>query len=87
MARSRIATSKSLRSTAHRALCALLVKAREDAGLTQIDVAKRLGKPQSFVSKYEGGERRLDVVEFLKVAKALDADPPALVRALARKST
>ena len=42
----------------------LLTEARSNAGLKQLDVAGRLGRPQSFVSKYEGGERRLDVVEF-----------------------
>ena len=50
--------------------------------MTQHDVAKRLKRPQSFVAKYEGGERRVDVVEFLQIAEALDADPMALLRAL-----
>ncbi|MGN6159137.1 MAG: helix-turn-helix domain-containing protein, partial [Devosia sp.] len=52
------------------------------AGLTQQDVANQLGRPQSFVAKYEGGERRLDVVEFLQVAAVLGADPARIVRAL-----
>lgn len=42
-----------------------LRKARVDAGLTQVDVARALGKPQSFVSKCESGERRVDVVELM----------------------
>ena len=79
-------TTKSLRSQEHRALCGLLIEAREQADLTQTDVARRLGKPQSFVSKYESGELRLDVVEFLKVARVLRIDPAALIKALARKS-
>ena len=49
----------------------LLVEARRDAGLTQVALAKKLGRPQSFVSKFERGERRLDVTEFLDVARAL----------------
>ncbi len=53
-----------------------LRKARLDAGLTQADVARRLGKPQSFVSKCESGERRLDVVEVESFAK-LYGKPPA----------
>lgn len=57
----------------------MLIEARKESGLTQVDIAKRLGKPQSFVSKYERGERRLDVVEFLEVAKAIGADPKAII--------
>ncbi len=49
----------------------LLIEARQTSGFTQAEVAKKLRKPQSFVSKYERGERRLDVVEFLEVARAL----------------
>lgn len=59
---------------------AYLVKARKDAGLTQVVLAARLGRHQSFVSKYERGERRLDVVEFLEIAKAIGLKP---ARALA----
>lgn len=44
-------------------------------GLTQAEVSSRLHRPQSFVSKYERGERRLDLVEFIKVCKALEIDP------------
>ena len=51
-----------------------LIEARKQAGLTQIDLASALGKPQSFVSKYERGERRLDVGEFVQVTKALGVD-------------
>ena len=57
----------------------MLIEARKERGLTQVDIAERLGKPQSFVSKYERGERRLDVVEFLEVAKAIGADPKAII--------
>jgi transcriptional regulator with XRE-family HTH domain len=73
---------KSLRSPEHRALCALLVGARRKAGLNQTDVAERLGRPQSYVAKYEGGERRLDIVELLAVCRALGADPVRIVRGL-----
>jgi len=53
----------------------MLSEAREKNGLTQIEVAKRLGKPQSYVSKYERGERRLDFVEFVFLAEVLDINP------------
>jgi len=60
--------------------CEVLVKARKKNGLTQMQVAAELGTPQSYVSKYESGERRLDVVEFIAVATALGEDPLELLR-------
>lgn len=50
---------------------AFLKKVRLDANLRQIDLAKLLGQPQSYVSKYESGERRLDVLELRRICKAL----------------
>ncbi len=52
------------------ALLALLRQIRQEAGLRQEDLAERLGRPQSFVSKYETGERGLDVVELYDVCAA-----------------
>ncbi|MBK1785986.1 helix-turn-helix domain-containing protein [Prauserella cavernicola] len=63
---------KSIYSAEYQRLCQLLRDARHDAGLTQVQVASRLGVPQSFVSKYESGERRLDVVELRHVLEALE---------------
>jgi transcriptional regulator with XRE-family HTH domain len=74
--------TKSLHSPEYAALCSILVAARQKAGLTQQEVARRLRRPQSFVAKYEGGERRLDVIEFVEVSKALQADPIKLLRAV-----
>jgi transcriptional regulator with XRE-family HTH domain len=71
---------KSLRSPAHVRLLELLLAAREKAGLTQQQLADRLGKPQSFISKYEGGERRIDVIEFIAIADALDMDAARAIR-------
>ena len=73
---------KSVHSSGHAALCALLIEARDRAGLTQKQLAKRLGKHQSFVAKYEGGERRIDVLEFLTITRAIGADPVRLLKAL-----
>ena len=56
-----------------------LVAARNARGLTQLQLADTLGRPQSFVSKYERGERRLDFVEVLDIADALGADLADLV--------
>lgn len=52
-----------------------LAAARETAGLTQSQLAKRLRKPQSFVSDYERGQRRIDVLELLRIADVLQCDP------------
>lgn len=57
----------------------LLVEARKDAGLTQDELAIKLTRPQSYVSKYERGERRLDLVEFLETAKAIGVDPKLVI--------
>jgi transcriptional regulator with XRE-family HTH domain len=64
-----------LHSSSYEAFRALLVEAREKAQMTQVEVAQRLEKPQSFVSKYERGERRLDFTEFLELASILSIDP------------
>jgi len=52
-----------------------LIQARKSVALTQVELAVRLGRPQSFVSKYERGERRLDIIEFCEVCRALGNDP------------
>lgn len=65
---------------AYERLYKALTDARHEAGLTQLEVAQKLARPQSFVSKYEQGERRLDVVEFVAVCHALGADPHAVLR-------
>jgi transcriptional regulator with XRE-family HTH domain len=66
---------KTLRSKRHRALCAAIAEIRRRAGMTQRQLAAKLKKPPSYVGKIEGGERRLDVIEFIDLAEALDADP------------
>ncbi|MDE1145019.1 MAG: helix-turn-helix transcriptional regulator [Azospirillaceae bacterium] len=65
---------RSLRSPVQQQLQSLLIELRKVRNLTQTEVANRLRRPQSFVAKYEGGERRLDVVEFIEVSEALDTD-------------
>ncbi len=71
---------KSLRSPEQLRLQDLLRKARDEARLTQADLAKRLGKPQSFVSKYECGERRLDLPELQQVCAVLGVSLVEFVR-------
>jgi transcriptional regulator with XRE-family HTH domain len=74
--------TKSVHSPGQAAFCGLMIKARKAAGLTQEDLARRLKKPQSFVAKFEGGERRVDVVEFLSITRAIGADPVRILRSL-----
>jgi len=71
---------KSVHSGAASQLRALLREARTAAKLRQQDVADRLGKPQSFVAKYERGERQLDVIEFIEIATVLGSDPVRLLK-------
>ena len=66
---------KTIRSPQHRALLDLLVSVRKEAKLTQAAVAERLGRPQSYLAKVENGERRLDIVEFVALAEALNGEP------------
>jgi transcriptional regulator with XRE-family HTH domain len=75
---------KTLQSARHRALIDLLIAKREAAGLTQADLAKRLGEYQSFVARLESGQRRVDVVEFIELANLLSFDPAKAIRIIAR---
>ena len=66
--------SKSIYSKDYRNVIEKLKKARLDAGLKQEDVALKLKKPQSYVSKIERGERRIDVAELKEITKILKKD-------------
>jgi transcriptional regulator with XRE-family HTH domain len=72
--------TKSLYSPAYMRFLTLLKQARTEAGLTQSKAAHRLGKPQSFISKCESGERRVDVVEFLQFCRLYKVDPVKMFR-------
>lgn len=76
--------TKSVHTKDYNLFLELLIKARKDADLTQAEVAGRLQRPQSYVSKYESGERRLDVVEFLDLARVIGFDPSKLINILSR---
>jgi DNA-binding XRE family transcriptional regulator len=71
----------------HKIVGACLAAARRKASLTQKELAEKLGKPQSFVSEYERGQRRVDVVELLAISRALDADPIDLFCTIAARTT
>lgn len=68
--------------SAQEQLQTLLRQVRADAGLTQTDVAQRLCQPQSFVSKYESGERRLDILELREVCQAIGIPLSEFIRRL-----
>jgi len=59
--------------------CKVLIEARKRSGLTQSELAVSLGRPQSFVSKYESGERGLNIVEFIAVCDALRVEPNEII--------
>lgn len=65
----------------------VLAAARSRAGLTQRQVAVRLAKPQSFVSSYERGQRRVDVLELIAIVDALRQDPVAVFAELVKGHT
>jgi transcriptional regulator with XRE-family HTH domain len=75
---------KALRSRRHRALCAALTAARKAAGLSQHDLASRLKTSQTVIARIEIGERRIDVIEFMDLSRALKLDPRELVTQLMR---
>ena len=70
---------KQLRSSKHRALIAAIVGARNAAGLTQRQLAAKLKRSNSFVWKLEAGERQLNVLEFIEIARALNVKASALM--------
>ena len=74
--------TKSLHSPTYRRLTELLVHARQKSGLTQQQVADALQTTQSYIAKVEGGERRIDVVEFIELARVLGVGPSALLKKL-----
>nr|WP_205934427.1 helix-turn-helix transcriptional regulator [Rhizobium leguminosarum] len=66
-------------------MIALLVEKREASGLTQTELAYKLGEYQSFVARLESGQRRVDVIEFLELARILNFDPLDALGRLAKE--
>jgi len=79
------AVKKNIRFNQQKKLLVLLRGARVEAGLTQSELASRLGTDQTFVSKYESGERRLDVIELREVCRAIGTDFVTFIRKLDRE--
>lgn len=75
---------KTLTTKRHKALIEALIGYREQAGLSQSELAQKLGEYQSFVARLESGQRRLDVIEFITLADILQFDTAELLRQLKR---
>jgi len=76
---------KTVFTGSHKFLVDALVEARKTSGLTQTQLAQRVGKDQSFISLIEGSQRRVDVLEFYALARALNRDPVELFATVVRK--
>ena len=72
-------------TTAYSILLETLVSARKEASVTQVELGERLGRRQTFVSSFERGDRRLDVIEFYAIAKALGYEPEKLFARLTKQ--
>jgi transcriptional regulator with XRE-family HTH domain len=68
-----------------KAVGVILAAARKRADLSQAELARKLAKPQSFVSNYEKGQRRIDLLELIRIAKALNLDPKRVLAELLRQ--
>ncbi|UXY09684.1 helix-turn-helix domain-containing protein [Kosakonia sp. ML.JS2a] len=69
----------SIYSEQYQSVITALKKARKERGITQVQLAEALGRPQSFIAKIESGERRLDVVEFVHLARLVGLDPNRII--------
>lgn len=73
---------KTLGSEQHKALISILISKREATGLTQAQLADALGRYQSFIARLESGHRRVDVIEFLELARILGFEAAPVIQAL-----
>jgi transcriptional regulator with XRE-family HTH domain len=76
--------SRNVGTRRHEALRAFLVERRKIAGLRQVDLAKRLGRTQSYVSNIEIGQKRIALIELIEWAEAIGFDPEEAITELAK---
>jgi transcriptional regulator with XRE-family HTH domain len=76
---------KSVTSPLQKKLAAMMAERRKAAGLRQVDLAKKMGVYQSWVTHMESGQRRIDVVELIELGKAIGFDPVEIMRRLTRR--
>lgn len=74
--------SRSMFSKDYRILIRLMADMRKEVGKTQVDIATALGKPQSFISKIENGERRMDLIEMIAIADVFGVEPQKILERL-----
>ncbi|PVM91761.1 XRE family transcriptional regulator [Caulobacter radicis] len=74
--------ASSIFDETHRRMTALLVSVRRGAGVTQAELARRVGRSQSLISLVERNQRRVDVIEFVALCRALDQDPEQMFERL-----
>lgn len=77
---------KTLTSETHAKLVRMLIDKREAAGVTQTELASKLGEYQSFVARLESGQRRIDVVEFIQLSRVLEFDAKSFIEDLIQDS-
>jgi transcriptional regulator with XRE-family HTH domain len=77
--------SKQLRTARHRKVMAVLTEVRTRAGVTQRELARRLARAHSYVSRIEKGDRRLDVPEMIQWCEVLGADPVDVLKRIVRR--
>ena len=78
--------TKSVFTSAYHDFLELLIEVRQKKSITQMQLAKKLKKPQSYISKYESGERRLDIIETGDILKELDISYVDFIKQLEKKS-
>ena len=77
--------SKQLRGVRHKRMMAALVEIRENAGVSQRELARRLDRAHSYVGRIETGDRRLDLPEFIEWCELLDADPVEVLQGIVKR--
>jgi HTH-type transcriptional regulator/antitoxin HipB len=70
---------KTIRSKRHKRLIELVMAERKQAGIRQVQLAKKLKRSQTWIARLESGERRLDVIELIDLAEAIGFDAPGIV--------
>ena len=71
---------KTIYQQRYQTLIGCLISARKQAKLTQADIAHQLGKPQSYIAKIEGKDRKIDVLEYVEICEVLDLQPSEIIK-------